>query len=197
MHRRIATDRRDIPRMTSLRPWSLCRSSAAREAVAPLLRHPKLCATGESAFSGPSRSVRGCGAPRPFPMAALPATNHTPAGTLGGTRPPAFEARSTSGGSDMRLLIHDIARSVGERRCQVKSVRACLLADDDAGILSALSRLLEPSCEIVGKIADGKARGEAAARLAPDVIVLTSRCPSSTGWPRVSDSKRQCRPSGW
>src|SRR5688572_17539308 len=123
---------------------------------APLLRHPKLCATGESAFSGPSRSVRGCGAPRPFPMAALPATNHTPAGTLGGTRPPAFEARSTSGGSDMRLLIHDIARSVGERRCQVKSVRACLLAGDDAGILSALSRLLEPSCEIVGKIADGK-----------------------------------------
>jgi hypothetical protein len=72
----------------------------------------------------------------------------------------------------MRLLIHDIARSVGERRCQVKSVRACLLAGDDAGILSALSRLLEPSCEIVGKIADGKVRREAAARLAPDVIVL-------------------------
>ena len=81
----------------------------------------------------------------------------------------------------MRLLIHDIARSVGERRCQVKSVRACLLAGDDAGILSALSRLLEPSCEIVGKIADGKARGEAAARLAPDVIVLDLSMPELNG----------------
>jgi DNA-binding NarL/FixJ family response regulator len=56
-----------------------------------------------------------------------------------------------------------------------------LLADDYAGILSALARLLEPSCEIVGKVADGRALLEAAERLAPDVVVLDLSMPELNG----------------
>jgi DNA-binding NarL/FixJ family response regulator len=56
-----------------------------------------------------------------------------------------------------------------------------LLADDYAGILSALSRLLEPSCEIVGQVADGKALLEAAERLVPDVVVLDLSMPELNG----------------
>jgi CheY-like chemotaxis protein len=56
-----------------------------------------------------------------------------------------------------------------------------LLADDYAGILSALSRLLAPSCEIVGTVGDGLAVIEAAERLAPDVVVLDLAMPELDG----------------
>jgi len=47
-----------------------------------------------------------------------------------------------------------------------------LLADDHAGVLTALQRLLAPSCEIVGQVTTGSAVLEAATRLKPDVVVL-------------------------
>jgi len=56
-----------------------------------------------------------------------------------------------------------------------------LLADDHAGILTALRRLLSPSCEIVGSVMDGVALIEAAARLKPDVIVVDVAMPELNG----------------
>ena len=47
-----------------------------------------------------------------------------------------------------------------------------LLADDHAGVLAALQRLLEPSYRVVGTVMHGEALLQAAARLAPDVVVL-------------------------
>jgi len=63
----------------------------------------------------------------------------------------------------------------------VESRPRVLLADDYAGILTALTRLLEPSCEIVGSVADGRALLEAAARLTPDVVVLDLAMPELNG----------------
>ncbi len=56
-----------------------------------------------------------------------------------------------------------------------------LLADDYEGILTALRRILEPSCEVVGCVTDGAALLEAAARLEPDVIVLDIAMPEISG----------------
>jgi hypothetical protein len=93
--------------------------SCTGTAGAPL-RTPKIRATCESSsfmlFKW-SPGATGGGpadgnAPRLFPMVAVLATNHTPAVSLDGTRPPAFEAWSTSDDSGMRLSIHDIARSL-------------------------------------------------------------------------------------
>jgi DNA-binding NarL/FixJ family response regulator len=56
-----------------------------------------------------------------------------------------------------------------------------LLADDHAGILAALRRLLSPSCEIVGSVMDGVALIEAASRLEPDVIVADVAMPELDG----------------
>lgn len=47
-----------------------------------------------------------------------------------------------------------------------------LLADDDAGIQTAVSRLLSPSCDVVGCVGDVSALFEAASRLRPDVVLL-------------------------
>jgi DNA-binding NarL/FixJ family response regulator len=56
-----------------------------------------------------------------------------------------------------------------------------LLADDHAGILSALKRMLQPSCEVVESVTDGIAAVEAAARLKPDVLVLDLAMPGMGG----------------
>jgi DNA-binding NarL/FixJ family response regulator len=56
-----------------------------------------------------------------------------------------------------------------------------LLADDYAGILTALQRLLEPACEVVGSVTDGSALIEAARRLQPDVIVVDVAMPEING----------------
>jgi DNA-binding NarL/FixJ family response regulator len=56
-----------------------------------------------------------------------------------------------------------------------------LLADDHAGILTALETMLEPSCEIVASVTDGVAAVEAAARLQPDVAVLDIAMPRMNG----------------
>jgi DNA-binding NarL/FixJ family response regulator len=56
-----------------------------------------------------------------------------------------------------------------------------LLADDHAGMLSALQRMLEPSCDVVGRVMDGRALLEAAGRYEPDVIVLDVTMPEIDG----------------
>jgi two-component system, NarL family, response regulator NreC len=47
-----------------------------------------------------------------------------------------------------------------------------LVADDDAGICTAVTRLLSSSCDIVGCAADNTTLFEAAARLRPDIVLL-------------------------
>jgi len=56
-----------------------------------------------------------------------------------------------------------------------------LLADDHAGILTALRRMLLPYCDVVGQATDGRALLEAAATLRPDVIMLDVRMPGING----------------
>ena len=56
-----------------------------------------------------------------------------------------------------------------------------LLADDYVGLLTAWRRLLEPSCEIVGSVRDGRALLAAAAALTPDVIVADLSMPEVNG----------------
>ena len=56
-----------------------------------------------------------------------------------------------------------------------------LLADDYAGMLTSLRRMLEPTCDVVGSVADGIALIEAAERLRPDVIVLDLNLPGMSG----------------
>ena len=56
-----------------------------------------------------------------------------------------------------------------------------LLADDYAGILTALERLLKPDCEVVGSVADGIALVDAAKRLRPDVVVVDLNMPELSG----------------
>jgi len=66
-----------------------------------------------------------------------------------------------------------------------------LLADDHHLLLDAFRKLLEPSCEVVGSVSDGRALLEAAPRLKPDVIVLDITMPllnGSTQDRRSSDS---------
>jgi DNA-binding NarL/FixJ family response regulator len=56
-----------------------------------------------------------------------------------------------------------------------------LLADDHALLLEAFRKLLEPQCEIVGVVADGRALIEAAERLRPEVIVADISMPRLNG----------------
>ena len=56
-----------------------------------------------------------------------------------------------------------------------------LLADDYAGILTALERLLKFDCEIVGSVADGLTLLDATTRLRPDVIVVDLNMPALSG----------------
>lgn len=56
-----------------------------------------------------------------------------------------------------------------------------LLADDHTLLLEAFRRLLEPQCNVVGTVADGRALLEAAQRLTPDVIVLDIAMPQLNG----------------
>jgi DNA-binding NarL/FixJ family response regulator len=56
-----------------------------------------------------------------------------------------------------------------------------LLADDYEGLLAAWRRLLEPRCEVVGAVRDGRALLEAAVTLEPDVIVADLSMPGMNG----------------
>jgi DNA-binding NarL/FixJ family response regulator len=56
-----------------------------------------------------------------------------------------------------------------------------LLADDHTILLDSFKRLLEPTCEVVGSVKDGRALLEAAPKLKPDAIVLDISMPLLNG----------------
>ena len=56
-----------------------------------------------------------------------------------------------------------------------------LLVDDHPGIAQALGRVLSPTCDVVGVIADGRDVADAAARLLPVVIVMDLNLPNVSG----------------
>jgi DNA-binding NarL/FixJ family response regulator len=56
-----------------------------------------------------------------------------------------------------------------------------LLVDDHPGIVQALGRVLSPTCDVVGVIADGRDVADAAARLQPVVIVMDLNLPNVSG----------------
>jgi DNA-binding NarL/FixJ family response regulator len=56
-----------------------------------------------------------------------------------------------------------------------------LLADDHRMLREALAQLLEPSCQVVGAVADGRALLDSAAALQPDVVVVDIGMPLLNG----------------
>lgn len=56
-----------------------------------------------------------------------------------------------------------------------------LLADDHIGVLRVLQRMLEHSCEIVGRVTAGSCLLEETRKLKPDVVVLDIRLPDIDG----------------
>ena len=56
-----------------------------------------------------------------------------------------------------------------------------LVADDYPGMYTAITRLLMPSCDVVGHVADGTTLLETVARLVPDVVVLDLNMPRMNG----------------
>ena len=56
-----------------------------------------------------------------------------------------------------------------------------VIADGEAVIGAAIGKLIEPECEVVGIVEDGRALIEAALRLRPDVIVLEVMLPQLNG----------------
>lgn len=57
-----------------------------------------------------------------------------------------------------------------------------LLADDHQMLADALRRVIEPRCEVVGTVGDGRALLEAAGRLKPDIVVLDIGMPHLNGF---------------
>jgi len=64
-----------------------------------------------------------------------------------------------------------------------------LLADDHRLLRDAFTRLLEPDCDVVGAVADGRAAVTAALDLRPDIVVLDIAMPVLNGL----DAARQLR----
>ena len=56
-----------------------------------------------------------------------------------------------------------------------------LLADDHPEMMAALAHLIEPMCEIVGRVADGAEVLDSVARLRPDVLVVDVNMPGLDG----------------
>jgi DNA-binding NarL/FixJ family response regulator len=65
-----------------------------------------------------------------------------------------------------------------------------LLADDHRLLREAFARLLEPECDVVGAVGDGRALLEAAPRLRPDVVVLDIAMPELNGLDAARQLKR-------
>jgi DNA-binding NarL/FixJ family response regulator len=66
-----------------------------------------------------------------------------------------------------------------------------LLADDHHLLLDAFRKLLEPECDVVGAVSDGRALLEAAPRLKPDVIVLDISMPLLNGLDAARQIKKR------
>ncbi len=65
-----------------------------------------------------------------------------------------------------------------------------LLADDHRLLREAFVKLLEPDCDVVGAVADGRALLEAAPKLRPDVVVLDVAMPKLNGLDAARQLKR-------
>jgi Response regulator containing a CheY-like receiver domain and an HTH DNA-binding domain len=65
-----------------------------------------------------------------------------------------------------------------------------LLADDDAGILKAVSRTLATEFEVVATVTNGRKALDAVPRLDPDVVVLDISMPGLTGFQTAEELKR-------
>ena len=65
-----------------------------------------------------------------------------------------------------------------------------LLADDHQMLREAFTRLLEPSCDVVGAVADGRALLVAAPDLKPDIVVLDISMPLLNGLDAARQLKR-------
>lgn len=64
-----------------------------------------------------------------------------------------------------------------------------LLADDHPLLLKSAARILTPTCEVVGKVADGKSLFESGMKLQPDVIVTDISMPVLNGIEAVNKLK--------
>jgi DNA-binding NarL/FixJ family response regulator len=65
-----------------------------------------------------------------------------------------------------------------------------LLADDHRLLCEAFARLLEPTCDVVGTVADGRALLTAAPELRPDIVVLDIAMPLLNGMDAARQLKR-------
>jgi len=65
-----------------------------------------------------------------------------------------------------------------------------LLADDHRLLREAFVKLLEPTCDVVGAVADGRALLAAAPELRPDIVVLDFAMPSLNGLDAARQLKR-------
>jgi DNA-binding NarL/FixJ family response regulator len=65
-----------------------------------------------------------------------------------------------------------------------------LLADDHRLLREAFVKLLEPDCDVVGAVADGRALLEVAPKLRPDVVVLDVAMPQLNGLDAARQLKR-------
>jgi DNA-binding NarL/FixJ family response regulator len=65
-----------------------------------------------------------------------------------------------------------------------------LLADDHQLLREAFTRLLEPDCEVVGAVADGRALLAAAPALRPDVVLLDVSMPLLNGLDAAAHLRR-------
>jgi DNA-binding NarL/FixJ family response regulator len=66
-----------------------------------------------------------------------------------------------------------------------------LLADDHQMLVDALKGILEPRCEVVGTVGDGRELLKAAAKLQPEIIVLDIAMPQLNGL----DAARHLKPT--
>ena len=65
-----------------------------------------------------------------------------------------------------------------------------ILADDNAGILRAISRTLEPDFDVVASTTDGREALDMVARLDPDIVVLDISMPGLSGFEAAEELKR-------
>jgi DNA-binding NarL/FixJ family response regulator len=65
-----------------------------------------------------------------------------------------------------------------------------LLADDHRLLREAFVKLLEPDCDVLGAVADGRALLEAAPKLRPDVVVVDIAMPMLNGLDAARQLKR-------
>ena len=78
----------------------------------------------------------------------------------------------------------------GDRHVTDTARPRVLLADDYVGLLTAWRRLLEPTCEIVGTVRNGRDLLDAATTLTPDVVVADLSMPEVTGLDACRQIKR-------